>query len=85
LSNPCFTAPKVTVTLARIATSRGNPVSALRPLGTSTDKIGHSARLTSSINFIQAPLSGRFKPIPNNPSTISAGRRDSCMAKAGPV
>ncbi len=51
----------------------GSPVSAFKPDGTSTAKMGIPDRLTVSMNFFHPPASGRLSPMPNSPSMINAG------------
>ena len=65
----------VKVTAASIAAPgvAGSPVSAFKPDGTSTAKMGIPDRLTVSMNFFQSSVSGRLRPMPNKPSMISAG------------
>ncbi len=67
-------APTVSVTEAVMAAPCGSPVSAFNPDGTSTASTGKRAALTRSIKLIHPGPSGRFRPMPNRPSTTNAGR-----------
>jgi hypothetical protein len=79
-NKPRLTAPNVTVTQASTVSPIASPVSALSPEGTSTDTTPMPDPFTARINSPHSPSTGRFKPMPNNPSTTSASRLPSCRA-----
>ena len=72
-SRPRLAAPSVSVSVARIAAPCTSPVAAFTPEGTSTESIRSRLALSCAITCIQSALSGRFSPMPNRPSTTSAG------------
>ena len=73
LSRPSLAAPSVSVSVARMAAPCTSPVAASMPEGVSTESTRSRLALTCAITCIQSASSGRLSPMPNSPSTTSAG------------
>jgi hypothetical protein len=71
VSNPGFSAMNVAVAVARMALPMATPRSASRPLGTSSASIGLPLTFARSTRAAYSAASGRARPMPNNPSTMS--------------
>ena len=74
--SPGFSAMNVAVAVARIAGAVAMPVSAERPVGMSSARIGARLAFAQLTSDAASGGNGRERPIPNSASTTSAGRRD---------
>ena len=72
----------VAVAAARIAGACACPVSASSPLGTSSASIGAPLALAQSTSDAYGPPAGRARPMPNSPSTTSAGESRAAPSRS---